>query len=221
MKDNLSQPNIATFDTHASEYDQWFTENIFAYQSEVEAIRRFIPDNGTGIEIGAGTGRFSIPFGIKSGVEPSEEMARIARSRGLFVIRALAEELPFADNSIDFVLMVTVICFLTDLPAAFKEIRRVLKPGGRLVIGFIDMESPPGRKYESMKGSSTFYKDATFYSTVQVMDILKAAGVSEFKVCQTIFRNPKDMTGCDPVHEGHGDGSFVVLMGQTKASLQN
>ena len=117
---------------------------------EVEAIRRFIPDSGLGVEIGAGTGRFSIPFGIKTGIEPSEGMARLAQSRGLFIIRALAEELPFADKSIDYILMVTIICFLADLPTALREACRILKPGGRLIIGFIDRESRLGRKYESM-----------------------------------------------------------------------
>ncbi|MEK6583280.1 MAG: class I SAM-dependent methyltransferase, partial [Nitrospirota bacterium] len=133
MVRDLSLSSIAVFDRFAREYDQWFIENSFAYMSEVEAIRRYIPDKGLGVEVGAGSGRFSIPFGIKTGIEPSEEMARLAQSRGLFIIRALAEELPFADETIDYVLMVTVICFLTDLPTAIKEVRRVLKPGGRLI----------------------------------------------------------------------------------------
>jgi len=209
----LSLPGITVFNQFAREYDHWFVENSFAYLSEVEAIRRFIPDTGLGVEIGAGTGRFSIPFGIKIGIEPSDGMARLAQSRGLFIIRALAEELPFVDVTIDYVLMVTVICFLTDLPTAIKEIRRVLKPGGRLIIGFIDRESPLGRNYESMKDSSRFYKWATFYSVSQVMDVLTAAGFSDFQVCQTLFTNPGDMVRCDPVCEGHGEGSFVVLMG--------
>ena len=209
----LSLPGITVFNQFAREYDHWFVENSFAYLSEVEAIRRFIPDTGLGVEIGAGTGRFSIPFGIKIGIEPSDGMARLAQSRGLFIIRALAEELPFADGTIDYVLMVTVICFLTDLPTAMKEIRRVLKPGGRLIIGFIDRESPLGRNYESMKDSSRFYKWATFYSVSQVMDVLTAIGFSDFQVCQTLFTNPGDMVRCDPVCEGHGEGSFVVLMG--------
>ena len=209
----LSLPGITVFNQFAREYDHWFVENSFAYLSEVEAIRRFIPDTGLGVEIGAGTGRFSIPFGIKIGIEPSDGMARLAQSRGLFIIRALAEELPFVDVTIDYVLMVTVICFLTDLPTAIKEIRRVLKPGGRLIIGFIDRESPLGRNYESMKDSSRFYKWATFYSVSQVMDVLTAIGFSDFQVCQTLFTNPGDMVRCDPVCEGHGEGSFVVLMG--------
>src|SRR3989304_7288106 len=213
MVRDLSLSSIAVFDRFAREYDQWFIENSFAYMSEVEAIRRYIPDKGLGGEVGAGTGRFSIPFGIKTGIEPSEEMARLAKLRGLFIVRALAEELPFADETIDYVLMVTVICFLADLPAALKEIRRVLKPGGRLIIGFIDRESHLGKRYESMKDSSRFYKGVRFYSVPHLMDILTSSGFHDFQVSQTLFTNPKDMVRCDPVREGYGEGGFVVLMG--------
>src|SRR4030066_1349863 len=215
MVRDLSLSGIDVFDRFAREYDQWFIENSFAYMSEVEAIRRYIPDSGSGVEVGAGTGRFSIPFGIKTGIDPSEEMARLAQTRGLFIMRALAEEFPFADETIDYVLMVTVICFLTDLPTAMKEVRRVLKPGGRLIIGFIDRESHLGKRYESKKDSSIFYKGARFYSVTHVMDILTSSGFHDFQVCQTLFTNPKDMVRCDSVREGHGEGGFVVLMGNS------
>ncbi len=218
MVRDLSLSSIAVFDRFAREYDQWFIENSFAYMSEVEAIRRYISDKGLGVEVGAGSGRFSIPFGIKTGIEPSEEMARLAQSRGLFIIRALAEELPFADETIDYVLMVTVICFLTDLPTAIKEVRRVLKPEGRLIIGFIDRESLLGKRYESMKDSSRFYKGARFYSVPHVMDILTSSGFHDLQVCQTLFTNPKNMAGCDTVRVGHGEGGFVVLMGIKQAA---
>src|SRR3972149_1888140 len=213
QKKVLPSPNIAVFVRFGLENDQWFIKKSFAYLSGTDAIRGFIPDRGLGVEIGAGTGRFSIPFGIRIGIEPAAEMARIAKSRGIYIARAVAEELPFADRTIDYVLMVTTICFLTDLPSAFKEIHRVLKPGGRVIIGFIDRESPLGKKYELMKGSSRFYKGATFYSASQVMNILTTAGFSDYKLCQTIFSNPKDMVKYDPVQEGHGKGGFVVLRG--------
>ena len=138
-------------------------------------------------------------------------MARIAQSRGISIARAVAEELPFADHTIDYILMVTTICFLTDLPAAFTEIHRVLKPGSLLIIGFIDRESPLGKKYELMKGTSRFYKGATFYSASQVMNNLSEAGFSDFQICQTIFTDPGNMSSCDPVQEGHGKGGFAVI----------
>ncbi len=51
------------FDKFAVEYNEWFEAHRFAYQSEVEAVRKFIYLEGKGIEIGTGSGRFSVPFG--------------------------------------------------------------------------------------------------------------------------------------------------------------
>ncbi len=102
------------FEEAAVEYDEWFETHKWVYQSEVEAVRRFIPKTGEGIEIGVGTGRFSTPFGIKVGIEPAPAMAEIARKKGITVYEAKAEHLPFQDNSFDFALIVTTLCFLED-----------------------------------------------------------------------------------------------------------
>lgn len=85
------------FEEAAVEYDEWFEIHKWVYQSEVAAVRKFIPETGEGIEIGVGvgTGRFSIPFGIKVGVEPARAMAEIARKKGITVYDAKAEHLPF------------------------------------------------------------------------------------------------------------------------------
>ncbi len=64
--------------------------------------------------MGVGTGRFALPPGITVGVEPALAMTSIARKRGIEVYEARAEELPFDNESFDFVVMVTTICFLRD-----------------------------------------------------------------------------------------------------------
>ena len=79
------------FEEYALEYDEWFEAHKWVYQSEGEAVRKFIPKTGEGVEIGVGTGRFSIPFGIKVGVEPAKAMAEIARKRGISVYESKAE----------------------------------------------------------------------------------------------------------------------------------
>lgn len=106
--------STAVFDRRAREYDRWFSENICAYRSELEAVRALVPEDGVGVEIGGGTGRFAGPSGIKVGVEPAEGMADIARSRGIEVYPGTAEELPFASETFDSALFVTVICFVND-----------------------------------------------------------------------------------------------------------
>ena len=54
--------NTNIFEETATEYDEWFVTHTWVYQSEVEAARKLIPKTGEGVEIGVGTGRFSIPF---------------------------------------------------------------------------------------------------------------------------------------------------------------
>ena len=196
------------FDDQAVEYDAWFEMHRDLYLAELEAVRSLIPASGNGIEIGVGTGRFAGPLGIPLGVEPSPRMAALARQRGIEVIAGVAENLPFADNNFDFVVMVTVVCFLDDVAQAFREAFRILKPKGTLVIGFIDRESELGRHYSQKKGQSQFYRDATFYSVNELEALLTKAGFSNFDYRQTLL--PGETTSLT-VREGHGCGGFVVM----------
>ena len=199
------------FDEFSYEYDEWFDEHPYAFHSEIEAIRRFIPGHGIGVEIGVGTGRFASQLGITIGIEPSEAMVSIARSRGIVVLKAFAEQLPFDDNHFDFALMVTTLCFVENPEKALNETLRILKPGGDFILGFIDRESLLGKLYESMKNTNKFYRQAHFYSTSEVMQILQQTGFINPNTCQTIFTNPETITKSNPVYEGYGEGAFVVI----------
>lgn len=212
---------VSVFDQHAPEYDHWFDENARVYQTEVAALRTFISSKGMGIEVGVGTGRFSIPFGIKIGVEPSRPMAQIAHSRGIAVCQALGERLPFRDDEFDFVLLVTVICFVADLPTLLREMRRVLKPGGRIIIGFIDRNSALGQFYESRRDSRKFYRHARFYSAGEVAECTRQVGFGGLHFCQTIFDLPDEASGLEQVRDGFGEGAFVVLSAEMQGGGEN
>ena len=202
------------FDDYTSEYEDWFTKNRAAYESELEAVRRLLPEGGTGIEIGVGTGKFAGPLGITMGIEPSESMRDVAINKGIRVSAGVAEELPVASDSVDFVLMVTVLCFFKEVDKALQEAYRVLKPGGAIVIAFIDRDSALGKKYDEGKGETLFYKDATFFSAQEVGAFLKGAGFQDLTFVQTVFRSHKEAEQVQPVREGHGEGVFVVVRGK-------
>lgn len=197
-----------TFDEQANEFDAWFEKHPDLYLAELEAVRSFIPASGSGVEIGVGTGRFAVSLGIPIGVEPAPRMAEMARQRGIKVLEAVAEALPFAADSFDFAVMVTVVCFLDDVALAFREACRIIKPNGTLVIGFIDRESELGQQYGQKKTQSRFYRDATFYSVGELVALLTKAGFSDFAYRQTMF--PEETTSLT-VKEGYGRGGFVVI----------
>jgi SAM-dependent methyltransferase len=209
----VAMPKIEPFERYAGRYDAWFDRNRFAYESELRAIRALVPTSGEGIEIGAGSARFAAPLGIKVGLEPSGKLGALARARGVEVVKGIAEALPFAHASFDFAVMVTTICFLDSIEAAFREAARVLKPEGALVIGFIDKDSPIGKLYQQHKEDSVFYKLAKFYSVDEVILHLKNAGFTVFKCTQTIFRNLLEIREVEPIKDGYGEGSFVVIKG--------
>jgi len=207
-------PKVAPFEKYTGRYEAWFSRNRYAYQSELQAIRKLLPDTGTGVEIGAGTGRFAMPLGIKFGLEPAKAMRRIARERGMVVAGGLAEALPFKDARFDCALMVTTICFVDDIEISLKEAYRVLKPGGAIIIGFVDRISSLGQTYQKYKDENVFYREANFYSTDETIFYLAKAGFKAFAFTQTIFRKLSEIDGIEPVKEGYGEGSFVVVRGR-------
>jgi SAM-dependent methyltransferase len=202
---------IEPFEKHPLQYEQWFDRHKFAYESELQAIRKLLPQHGNGLEIGIGSGRFAAPLGIKLGLEPSSKMMEIAQARGIEVIGGVGESLPFRDSQFDFATMVTTICFLDDVEVAFSEAYRILKPGGCLIIGFIDKDSSIGQLYQQHKNENVFYRVATFYSVDEVVSHLKIAGFKVFNFAQTIFHSLAEIKGIEPVREGYGEGSFVVV----------
>jgi ubiquinone/menaquinone biosynthesis C-methylase UbiE len=98
---------------------------------------------GDVLEIGGGTGA-NLPFydgRVRSLMvtEPEKPMvrrlqAKIATQRpDAKILRSPAEDLPFNDDSFDVAVSTLVLCTVDDPPRALREMRRVLRPGGRLL----------------------------------------------------------------------------------------
>lgn len=173
---------IEPFEEHMDQYEAWFTNNPHAYRSEVEAIRRHIPEGGRGLEIGVGSGLFAVPLGIRHGVEPSARMRAMAVARGVEVVET-----------------------------SLQEARRVVRPGGRVVVALVDKDSRIGSLYQKYQHENVFYRHATFYTTDEVRSLMERAGLRDFLFSQTIFRMLDELTEPEEVREGYGDGSFVVV----------
>ena len=199
------------FDNYTHQYEDWFENNKYIYLSEVEAVRTLLPKTGAGVEIGVGSGKFAEPLGIRYGVEPSGEMRELAMQRGIDAVDSIGEALPYEDKSFDFALIVTTICFLDDIVKAFREVHRILKPEGSFIIGFIDKESPIGKMYQKHKEENVFYRIAEFFSTEEVIDYLNNNGFTDFEFAQTVFGKMGEINEQEPVKEGYGEGSFVVV----------
>ncbi|MCK5839497.1 MAG: class I SAM-dependent methyltransferase, partial [Bacteroidales bacterium] len=145
------------------------------------------------------------------GIEPSEEMRKKAKERGIYVVDGVAEYLPWKDNSVDYVLMVTTICFVDDVKKSLSEVYRVLQNRGSFVIAFVDKNSPMGQLYQKNKEESLFYKDAAFFSTEELYEYLKEAGFLIKNTKQTVFGLLNEVVKVQKPREGYGEGSFVVI----------
>ena len=112
------------------------------------------------LEIGAGTGvgfAFYPAGATVSAVEPSVAMAARARERAAYatatieVVEARAEELPFRDGSFDCAIATLAWCSVADPLAAFAEVRRVLRPRGRLLLlEHVHSRWQPARRLQSL-----------------------------------------------------------------------
>ncbi len=89
------------------------------------------------LDVGCGTGanlEMLSKYGKSEGVDVSEEALTFCKSKGLIVKEGLAEELPYQDGDFDIVTGLDVIEHLDDDIAGLREMYRVLKPGGRLLV---------------------------------------------------------------------------------------
>jgi ubiquinone/menaquinone biosynthesis C-methylase UbiE len=208
MKNKIK--GLGAFEEHTERYEEWFEKNRLAYLSELEGVKSLLPE-GRGIEIGVGTGRFAKPLGIEFGIDPSIPMLKAARRRKTNVIGGIGEYLPIIDNSFDFALIATTLCFLKDVEKTLKEIKRILREKGYIILAFIDRESFLGNLYKKKKEKNPFYKTAKFYSAGEIIEKLKKAGFSKPKIKQTLFSFPEELKKINDIKDGFGDGGFVII----------
>lgn len=136
-----------------SDHANWYERHILPYLIDMacgigpvkKQREKIVPlAAGRVLEIGIGTGLNLPHYDVHRvdrviGLDPGTEMHRLARKRlegtGLTVelVGLSAERIPYEDASFDCVLVTFSLCTIPDPVAALREMRRVLKPGGKLL----------------------------------------------------------------------------------------
>lgn len=129
-------------------YDRWVLPPILDLvmrQRQLETYRRRVVAAACGrvLEVGVGSGLNFPLYGrqveIVFGIDPSCRLLVVARRRAAaagihaHLLLGSATAIPLADNTIDTVVMTWTLCSLLDPLTALGEMRRILKPGGKLL----------------------------------------------------------------------------------------
>ncbi len=175
------------FDRKVAEaYDSWFDTPLGAFVDQTETrcafdLLRPLPGERI-LDLGCGTGNFSLKLAaagaVVTGVDLSEEMLRVAEKRAnqeqrtIDFLRGAGESLPFESESFDGVITMATLEFVDDPERVLGEMLRVTRPGGRVVVGAINRDSPWGELYTRIgKEGDPVFKDARLMSRSEVVSL--------------------------------------------------
>lgn len=204
------------FDERAAEYDGWF-ENSLLFAIERAALQELTtPLLDPKLEIGVGPGRFAEALGVAFGIDPALAPLAFAGKRGVRVSQAVGEALPYAGQSMQTVLLLFTFCFLADPRPVLWECRRVLKPGGHLVLGLIVAASPWGRMLQQKKEAGhPFYQQARFYAPDEVEQYLTECGFVVAERRSSLIQPPEALWEMEHSQAGLvSQAGFAVLVAE-------
>ena len=211
------------FNTLFEAYDAWYEREPgrSLFEIEAAALKEMMPNMpGPVIEIGVGSGRFAQFLKIPYGLDPAVQPLKIAKRRGVRCMGADAVSMPFRDAGVGCCLLMVTLCFVTEPLKVLKEVYRVLKPGGVVILGMVLRESPWGADYlKKAEKGHPFYALATFQSHKKVLALLSKAGFQAPEVVSTLFQPPgKPFYGAENLRKGYfPEAGFTVYRATERA----
>ena len=186
-------------------YQSWRTTSLGAVTEAIEQrlILELMGDleEARVLDVGCGDGVLTCAAASRgahvTGVDSDPAMLDAARSRaGRAGVKAefldgRIERLPFADASFDLVAAVTVLCFVDEASLAVREMARVLRPGGRLVLGELGRWSlwAAIRRLRGWFGAAT-WKSARFRTAGELSALAEEAGLRVTTIRGAVFYPP-------------------------------
>jgi ubiquinone biosynthesis O-methyltransferase len=173
-------------------YAEWRAADIGVITDRLErALILELARNVAGLcalDVGCGDGELAVELWRRgaqvAGIDASPDMIEAARMRAQSQKAAIAfevaaaEQLPFALEQFDVVVAVTILCFVQEAPPVLREMARVLRPGGRLVIGELGRWSSwaAARRIRAWRGSALWQR-AAFRSQSELRRLAERAAL--------------------------------------------
>lgn len=144
--------------------------------------------DGTYALAAAGLGARVTALDLRQEMLEAARFRAAARGVRLGLVQGDARALPFSSGSFEVVIAVTVLCFVREARAAVREMARVLRPGGRLVLGELSAFSPwaAGRRVRGWLGAST-WRGARFWTRRDLAGLVGGAGLRVARTTSAVY----------------------------------
>ncbi len=223
------------FDGYANRYDIWFMENENLYRSEFGLVKKALGyiSGKEVLSVGCGTGLFEQELGVKNGIEPSEDMAKIAIKRGMNVKIGTLDTVELEKEKYDLIYFNGSSSYMTDLEFPYQKAYDALKKSGKIILIDVPKESAYGMMYLLAAAKDTFedemlkgvlpkapyplalVKSAVWHTSEEKIEVLKKIGFKDFDFYQTLVKNPVYTDAeIEEVISGYEKGSYVAIIGK-------
>ena len=166
---------------------------VFELLGELRNTRVLDVGCGDGVLVCAAASRGAVATGLDT--DPTMLAAARTRAESAGVkptfVQGCIERIPFADASFDVVIAVTVLCLVADASGAVREMARVLRPGGCLVLGELGRWSlwAMTRRVRGWLGAAT-WKAARFRTAGELRTLAESAGFSVTVIRGAVYYPP-------------------------------